>query len=583
MEELIIFPETGMHHRNRYRRNVFLARTLFERFENPARIGRPSAHAVCPSEVCLEPAVFLSEADGGLELIDALILLTRGEESQAELRMRARDGGIHLQCLAHLCDRLVVVLLPAKPHRHAYDRRWLLRVQRIECADSRQLCFRLLPAAGHAEQRGIRAVPVRVIRIELQSAAKLLLAPRPVPVVLIENGAHRHVSVCRCRIDRQCFQRGRPRFSHELGWSHRSVPRELRVAMRHLHVRRGEVGLPFDGFRQIRNRLSESLRVFFPGGSHSLEEKFIRDRIDLRVSVKPRSGFRRELRSKGFRNGRRELALKSDDVAFVALVALRPEMMIGRGVNQLRGDAHKSACAQYASFDYAIHAELMRDLRQGLRASLVRHHRCTRDHRHVSQLGEIGDQRLCHRIGEILLRRIAAEIRKRQDGDRVNGRLPAAVRPSRRDDDQRGDHDCRRDADPPQRAALRRNGRRFAARLAHFGDQPVAALRHGFDVARSVRGVAQRVAQFSHGAIETRLEIDERVRRPESLSQIVAAYQLIAMFEQEKKNLQRLLGETALLAVAAQFSRFGVEHEVADPKTSASGYGLHGWRESISI
>ena len=257
--------------------------------------------------------------------------------------------------------------------------------------------------------------------------------------------------------------------------------------------------------------------------------------------------------------------------------------MICRGVDQLRGDAHTSACAQYSSFDYAIHAELMRDLRQGLRASLVRHHRCTRDHRHVSQLGEIGDQRLCHRIGEILLRRIAAEIRKRQDGDRVNGRLPAAVRPSCRDDDQHGDHDCRRDADPPQRAALRRNGRRFAARLAHFGDQPVAALRHGFDVARSVRGVAQRVAQFSHGAIETGLEIDERVRRPESLSQIVAAYQLIAMFEQEKKNLQRLLGETALLAVAAQFSRFGVEHEVADQKTSASGYGLHGWRESISI
>src|SRR5438093_346711 len=259
MQGLIVFSETGMHHLNRYRRNVFLPGTLFERFENPARIGRPSARRVCPSEVCLEPAVFLSKADGGLELVDALILLTRGEESQAELRMRARDRGIHLQCLAHLGDRLVVVLLPAKPDRGGY------------------------------------------------------------------------------------------------------VPRELRVAKSHLHVRRGEVGLPFDGFRQIRNRLSKSLRVFFPGGSHSLEEKFIRDRIDLRVSVKPRSGLRRELRSKRFRNGRRELALKSDDVAFVALVAPRPDMMIGRGVDQLRGDAHTSACAQYSSFDYAIHGEVTGD------------------------------------------------------------------------------------------------------------------------------------------------------------------------------------------------------------------------------
>src|SRR5439155_2351138 len=71
----------------------------------------------------------------------------------------------------------------------------------------------------------------------------------------------------------------------------------------------------------------------------------------------------------------RHLALQCEHVLQVPLVALRPQMTVARRLDELGDDSHAVAGPHDRALDDPAHAQLARDLRDGLLRALVLHHR----------------------------------------------------------------------------------------------------------------------------------------------------------------------------------------------------------------
>ncbi len=118
-------------------------------------------------------------------------------------------------------------------------------------------------------------------------------------------------------------------------------------------------------------------------------------------------------RARGFR-------LSGEHVGQILLVALRPNILSGRGLDELDGDAHARAGAQDRSFDDRIHPELSRDLGNRFLRVSVLHDRRSRDHAEILDLRQFGDELGRHPVDEELLSGVAGEVLKRKDCERMD-------------------------------------------------------------------------------------------------------------------------------------------------------------------
>ena len=124
------------------------------------------------------------------------------------------------------------------------------------------------------------------------------------------------------------------------------------------------------------------------------------------------------------RDGHRDLALEGEDVSRVARVALRPEVPVRVGLDELDRDPHVSAVPQHRALHDTPDAERAGDLGKRLRRVLVRHHGRPRDHLQRANARQLGDHGLGHPVREVLLLGVLREIRERQDGERVDPTAP---------------------------------------------------------------------------------------------------------------------------------------------------------------
>ncbi|HEY8549672.1 MAG TPA: hypothetical protein VIL35_06945 [Vicinamibacterales bacterium] len=133
---------------------------------------------------------------------------------------------------------------------------------------------------------------------------------------------------------------------------------------------------------------------------------------------------------------------------------------------------------------------------------------------------------------------------------------------------------------PPPWAYWPGDGRNRLAVAMHGSHETVPAARQGLDEARGLGGVAERVAQPPDRGVQTMLEIDERVVRPETFPERFARHQLAGLFEQHREQLQGLLLEVEPRARLPQLAGTQIELEDAEPDQSARvGRGLvHGAR-----
>ena len=59
----------------------------------------------------------------------------------------------------------------------------------------------------------------------------------------------------------------------------------------------------------------------------------------------------------------RDLVLDREDVVELAVVGLRPQVRVGAGADQLRGDPHRVARLAHGAFEHVRHVQRARDLR----------------------------------------------------------------------------------------------------------------------------------------------------------------------------------------------------------------------------
>jgi hypothetical protein len=92
----------------------------------------------------------------------------------------------------------------------------------------------------------------------------------------------------------------------------------------------------------------------------------------------------------------------------------------------------------------------------------------------------------------------------------------------------------------------------------HRRQQPITASRYGFDEPWILGGVAQRIAQPADGGIQTVVEINVRVCRPQAPAEFFPRYYFTRMLQQNREDLKWLLLKADAGSVATQLARFHI-------------------------
>ena len=114
---------------------------------------------------------------------------------------------------------------------------------------------------------------------------------------------------------------------------------------------------------------------------------------------------------------KRHVGLDREDVGELAVVRLRPEVLVGFGVDELGHDPHPVAHAPHASLQEGRRRQQGADFPQALLALLEHHHRGARNDLERPDLRQLGDDVLGDPVREVLVLRLGAEVQERQHGD----------------------------------------------------------------------------------------------------------------------------------------------------------------------
>src|SRR5262245_44278080 len=134
-------------------------------------------------------------------------------------------------------------------------------------------------------------------------------------------------------------------------------------------------------------------------GSRQAPEMRLRARHQLpgpelltRARKRPHPLGGQHMRFDGASDAAGDLVLHGKDVTQLAIVALRPVMDTGDGINELRADAQTLSGAAHASLEHIADAEFTRDLLHVDGTTLVAEARIAADDKQPPYAGETGDQ-----------------------------------------------------------------------------------------------------------------------------------------------------------------------------------------------
>jgi tRNA pseudouridine-54 N-methylase len=92
-------------------------------------------------------------------------------------------------------------------------------------------------------------------------------------------------------------------------------------------------------------------------------------------------------------------------------------------------------------------------------------------------------------------------------------------------------------------------------------NEPVATPRHCFDILRTLGRIIERLTESGNGAIQSVIEVHERVGGPELLLQLLARHHIARALQQRGQDLKGLLLQPNPLAIFAQISGAKIDLE----------------------
>src|ERR1700676_5578754 len=72
-------------------------------------------------------------------------------------------------------------------------------------------------------------------------------------------------------------------------------------------------------------------------------------------------------------------------------------------------------------------------------------------------------------------------------------------------------------------------------------EETISPARHGFDEPGILRRISKGVPQAANGGVQAVIEIDEGIRRPEPLAQLLAGHDFAGLLQKLREYLERLL------------------------------------------
>src|ERR1700722_2679182 len=143
---------------------------------------------------------------------------------------------------------------------------------------------------------------------------------------------------------------------------------------------------------------------------------------------------------------------------------------------------------------------------------------------------------------------------------------------------KKNENDCGRDGENPPNVRARTGGlgRSFdcggLSAIAVAGidgsEETISPARHGFDEPGILRRITEGVPQSPNGGVQAVIEIDEGVRRPEPVAQLLAGHDFAGLLQKLCQYLERLLLELDLQPLAAQFT--GAQIELVYAETASA-------------
>ncbi len=351
--------------------------------------------------------------EGLHRLVEASLFLVR----ESEPERRGREGRSQPQRAPQLLDGLVVVagVVEAPAELHVED-----QGERIEGQGAPRLGDGLLVAAQEGQVLGEPVVGGRVAGVQLERPAEPGLRALPVPVVEELRQGQRAVRFGQSRIELQ-------RLPGRLLGPREDLPRRPGAVVAEEEQRVREAG-PGQGVRRIAvERLLEVADALLQVPRRPLVPEVAALEIEvvglevLRADAGPGLDPARlpqgDLELAG--DGGGDLVLDGEDVARVAVEALRPELISGPGVGQLRGDANAFSRPAHAALQHGSHVERRSDLLDVRFLALEREAGRARGHAQLRHPAQSAQDLLGDAVAEELVLRIGAEVGERQHGDRL--------------------------------------------------------------------------------------------------------------------------------------------------------------------
>ncbi|MGC1904711.1 MAG: hypothetical protein WA715_12900 [Candidatus Acidiferrum sp.] len=116
-----------------------------------------------------------------------------------------------------------------------------------------------------------------------------------------------------------------------------------------------------------------------------------------------------------------------------------------------------------------------------------------------------------------------------------------------------------------------------------MSDEPVAAAVQRLDIAGFLSGIAQHIAQLLDCAVQTGIEVDKSVRRPEFFAELFARDHVTRVFQQERKHPEGLILQLQADAVLVHLARAQVHLEGAEARPTGSRPGFHRRESSLPV
>src|SRR5580704_13633396 len=228
------------------------------------------------------------------------------------------------------------------------------------------------------------------------------------------------MSLAECLVELQGFVDGCAALPISVLRRHESISTEIEIAIRESYIGKRKRGVFSSGLLMVPLRLFKSRTRAEPFVKSPFQIGLISVRIDWGCRPELSLLFGSQLQLNLLCYGLCHFALQGKYVSKLAIIRFRPEVLVSRCADQLGVDPNPVTLSNNRSFHNGIHAERFGNFWHHELAILEAHDRGARNDPQTTNPGETTDKLFSHAVGEVLLRRISAQVLQRKHSQGTN-------------------------------------------------------------------------------------------------------------------------------------------------------------------